>query len=256
KARSVLEALGDFLPARGGAASQRIPDNKPDLYIHNFFFNEIFRVGNINKAFYRGVEIQLTKRLSRKWQMDASYTYSRNLAQAESFDSSLGDDPATVGQEFAYAEDDLRHVVKFNAITFLPKDWQVGTTMSWNSGLPYSIVSNFLALDNFDYPQFRLLYGFVPDRPDPVTGERDFQILRRNDHRNDPVFNIDVLARKSFVLGKLNAKMSFTVENLLNQDNLRIFTYEPAAPNRSGNLQILSERDFGRRFKAGIEFEF
>ena len=250
------DTLGDFLPSRAGASAQRIKDNKPDLYISNFFFNQIFRVGNINTSFYRGVEIQLTKRLSRKWQMDASYTYSRNLQQAGSFDSSLGDDPATVGQEFGYAEDDLRHVVKFNAITYLPKDWQVGATMSWNSGLPYSVVSNFLALDNFDYPQFRVLYGYVPDRVTEENPNRDFQILRRNDRRNDPVFNIDVLGRKSFVLGKLNAKVSFTVQNLLNKDHLRIFTYEPAAPDRSGFTQIDSERNFGRRFQAGIEFEF
>jgi len=254
---SLLDAFGDYLPASAGAPSQRAPDNKPDLYIHNFFFNQIYRVGNINKSIYRGVEVQLTKRLSRKWQMDASYTYSRSRANADSFDSSLGDDPATVSQEFAYAEDDLRHVVKLNAITFLPKDWQVGTTVSWTSGLPYSVVSNFLAFDNFDYPAFRLLYGYIPERsdenPDP---NRDFQILRRNDRRNDPEFNIDLLARKSFVLGKLNAKVHFTVENVLNKDHLRIFTYEPAAPNRSGNLQLDSERSFGRRFQAGIELEF
>ncbi|HEV8702165.1 MAG TPA: TonB-dependent receptor [Candidatus Polarisedimenticolia bacterium] len=253
---SPLDTLGILLPGSANqSASTRSPDNKPDLYIHNFFFNQIFRVGNINRSTYSGVEIQLTKRLSRKWQMDASYTYSRNRAQAESFDSSLGDDPATVGQEFSYAADDLRHVIKLNASTYLPKDWQVGTTINWSSGLPYSIVSNFLALNNFDYPQFRLLYGYVPDEPD-VHGDRNFRILRRNDHRNDPIFTIDLLARKSFVLGKLNAKVNFTVENLLNKDFLTINTYEPASPNRSGNLQLDADRDFGRRFQAGIEFQF
>jgi hypothetical protein len=253
-----MDNLGNLLPPQGansGAASQRIEDGKPDLYINNFFFNQIFRVGNINRSTYNGIEIQFIKRLSRKWQMDASYTYSRNLAQAESFDSALGDDPATVGQEYAYAEDDLRHVIKFNASTFLPKDWQIGTTINWSSGLPYSIVSNFLALNNFDYPQFRLLYGYTFEEPDE-NGDRKFRTLRRNDHRNDPVFTIDLLARKSFVLGKLNAKMSFTIENLLNKDYLRINTYEPAQPNRSGNLQLDSERDFGRRYQAGIEFQF
>jgi hypothetical protein len=251
-----LDALGNLLPGSANqSASTRVPDNKPDLYIHNFFFNQIFRVGNINRSIYNGFEVQLTKRLSRKWQMDASYTYSRNRAQAESFDSALGDDPATVGQEFSYAEDDLRHVIKFNASTYLPQDWQVGTTINWSSGLPYSIVSNFLSLNNFDYPQFRLLYGYVPDEPD-ADGNRNFRILRRNDHRNDPVMTIDLLARKSFVLGKLNAKFSFTVENVLNTDYLRINTYEPASPNRSGNLQLDSERDFGRRFQAGVEFQF
>jgi hypothetical protein len=254
-----LDALGILLPSGGsggGASATRIKDNKPDLYIHNFFFNQVFRTSNINRAIYHGVEVQLTKRLSRKWQMDASYTYSRTLAQAGAFESFLGDDPATVNQEYGYAEDDQRHVVKLNAITYLPKDWQVGGTMTWTSGLPYSVVSTFLALDNFDFPQFRLLYGYVPDRADPLTNTRDFNILRRNDHRNDPVFNIDLLARKSFVMGKLNSKVNLTVQNVLNRDNLRIFSYEPAAPNRGGALQLDSERDFGRRFQVGIEFEF
>ena len=93
----ILDQLGILLPpgSSGGASSQRIQDNRPDLYIHNFFFNQIFRVGNINHSVYHGFELQLTKRLSRKWEMDASYTYSRNLSQAEDFESSLGDDPAT-----------------------------------------------------------------------------------------------------------------------------------------------------------------
>ena len=254
----MLDQIG-ILPQSndGTAAPVRTPDNRPDLYIHNFFFNQIYRVGNINHSIYHGFEVQLTKRLSRKWEMDASYTYSRNLSQAEDFESSLGDDPATIPQEYGYSSDDQRHVVKFNAITFLPKDWQLGTTMSWATGLPYSVISTFSALDNFDYPALnRLLYGYVPDRPDRKTGLRTFVNLRRNDHRNAAQLNINVEAQKSFVLGKLNSKFFFTVENLLNKDDLRILTYQPAAPDRSNSLQIDSRRRFGRRFQLGLQFEF
>ena len=158
-------------------------------------------MGNINHSIYHGLELQLTKRLSRKWEMDASYTYSRNLSQAEDFESMLGDDPASLPQEYGYSSDDQRHVIKVNAIAFLPKDWQVGTTMSWSTGLPYSVVSTFSALDNFDYSQQgRLLYGYVPDRADS-HGDRNFVLLRRNDHRNATVLNINAEAQKSFVLG-------------------------------------------------------
>ena len=66
-------------------AEQPIGDGKPDLFIHNFFFNQILRVGNVNEARYKAIELQLTKRLSRKWQMDGSYTYSRALGDAEDF---------------------------------------------------------------------------------------------------------------------------------------------------------------------------
>ena len=254
---AVLDQLGILLPpgSGGGASSQRIQDNRPDLYIHNFFFNQIFRVGNINHSVYHGFELQVTKRLSRKWEMVASYTYSRNLSQAEDFESALGDDPAAIPQEYGYSSDDQRHVVKFNAIAYLPKDWQVGTTMSWATGLPYSVISTFQALDNFDYPATRLLYGYVPDRADAL-GNRRFVLLRRNDHRNAPILTINAEAQKSFVLGKLNSRFFFTIANLLNKDDLRIFSYQPASPDRSGALQLDSERRFGRRFQIGLQFEF
>jgi len=43
---------------------------------------------------------------------------------------------------------------------------------------------------------------------------------------------------------------------VLNTDNLNIDTYVPDNPNRSGNLQLIAERDFGRRFSVGFQFEF
>jgi len=241
--------------AEGGSATP-VPNNKPDLFIHNFFFNQIYYLSNINSARYHGFELQLTKRLSRKWQMDASYTYSRSLGFADSFYSQLGDDPATVPYTYGYQTDDQRHVVKFNAVTFLPHDWQVGGTAQWSSGLPYSVISFFTDLDNFYYQQVRFLYGFVPDRIDPKTNRRDFNPTRRNDQRNDPVLLINLHADKAFVMGKLNSKMFFDIQNLLNRDYLRIFSYEPAAPDRGGALQIISERNFGRRFQIGFQFEF
>jgi len=47
-------------------ASVRIADGRPDLYILNPFFNQILRIGNTNEAYYRGIEVQLTRRLSRR----------------------------------------------------------------------------------------------------------------------------------------------------------------------------------------------
>ena len=127
--------------------------------------------------------------------------------------------------------------------------------MSWATGLPYSVISTFQALDNFDYPATRLLYGYVPDRADAL-GNRRFVLLRRNDHRNAPILTINAEAQKSFVLGKLNSRFFFTIANLLNKDDLRIFSYQPASPDRSGALQLDSERRFGRRFQIGLQFEF
>ena len=58
------------------------------------------------------------------------------------------------------------------------------------------------------------------------------------------------------MLAKLNSKLFLTVKNLLNTDDLEITYYEPAAPDRGGALQLISERRFGRRFEIGFQFEF
>jgi hypothetical protein len=251
-----LDAIGAFLPpgASSGSASQRIADNRPDLYIHNFFLNQVYRFGNINEARYKGIELAVTKRLSRKWQMEGSYTYSRALGAAESFDSDLGDDPATFTSEFSYLDFDERHVVKLNMVTYLPRDWQVGGTVQWSSGLPFSLVSFFNAADNYDYLQSRRLFGYIPEpSEDP---DRTFKIVRRNTQRNNPYYLIDVRGEKAFVLGKLSSKFFLTIENLLNEDVLDVVSYEPSAPNRGGQLQLDSVRLFGRRFQIGLSIDF
>ena len=58
------------------------------------------------------------------------------------------------------------------------------------------------------------------------------------------------------MIGRFNSKLFLAVDNVLNQDNLDISTYIPDNPNRSGNLQLVAERDFGRRFSLGFQFEF
>jgi len=258
-----LDQFGRILPGGGnqsGSAGTPVSDFKPDLYIYNFFFNQIFRIGNFNHSRYHGIEVEVTKRLSRKWQLESSYTYSRARGNAESFQSLLGDDPATLHEEFGYLDFDMRHEVKFNAVTYLPGDWQLGSTLSWHSGLPYTVISTYLSLDNFEYPQFRTLFGSIdripPNVPDPNNRGFKFFPERRNSRRNAAVYNINVEARKAFVLGKLNSKLFLTVENLLNTDDLEISFYQPAAPDRGGALQLISERRFGRRFEIGFQFEF
>ncbi|HEX9428646.1 MAG TPA: TonB-dependent receptor, partial [Candidatus Polarisedimenticolia bacterium] len=234
------------------AVGDPAPDGRPDLYVENFFFNQIFRLGNFNHARYKGIEVDLTKRLSRKWQLDASYTYSRAIGNAEDFQSTLGDDPSSIREQFGYLNYDQRHSVKFNMITYLPGDWQVGGALSWQSGYPYSVIDRVFSLDSFSYPQQRTLFGQVVR-----TNEKpQFDPVQRNSRRNPAQYNIDLRAQRAFVLGRYNSKLFITVQNLLNTDDLRIFEYDPAAPDRGGALQVVSERRFGRRFEVGFQFEF
>jgi hypothetical protein len=251
-------------PRLGGP---RLPDGRPDLFIHNYFFNQVLRVGNFNQARYRGVELEFLKRLSRRWELLASYTHSRARGDAEDFQSRLGNDPSTLESEPGYLEFDQRHVLKLNTMIFLPRDWQIGAGLTWSSGLPYSVVSRFFAFDNVDYQQYRTVYGYTvregPSEEFP-QGRWRFVPVQRNAQRNRAFYDINVRARKSLVIGRASAALFLEVYNLLNTDDLRIFTYEPhlateLGPDDTtplGPLQVDAVRRFGRRFQVGMQIDF
>jgi hypothetical protein len=260
----LLDALGKLVPlADDSAPSVRLPDGRPDLYIHNLFFNQVLRVGNSNEASYHGIELAILKRLARRWEFQGSYSYSRAVGAAEDFQSSLGNDPSTVESEFGYLDYDQRHVVKLNTITFLPGDWQLGVSATWSSGLPYSVISRFFAADNVDYQQFRTRYGYTSRTPGGGANG-SFVTLGRNSMRNDAVYDFNVRAKKALVIGKTAAAVFLEVFNLLNTDDLRIRTFEPTAPDffntteitGQGALQLDATRRFGRRFQVGFQMDF
>jgi hypothetical protein len=142
--------------------------------------------------------------------------------------------------------------VRFNGTTFLPGDWTLGGVMQWASGLPYSALTGIFDLDNYDYPQTRVLYGWVTNG---ATGGI-FHGENRNSRRNASVLNINTQATKSFVIGRFNSKLFLSIDNLLNRDDLTIDNYFPFAPNRGGALQLQATRKFGRRYQIGFEFQF
>lgn len=255
-----LDRLGRVQVLPGGS-KQPLPDGRPDLYLLNPFFNQVLRIGNTNEARYSAIEVALKKRLSRRWEMQSSYAYSRAIGAAEDFQSRLGNDPSTVESEFGYLDYDQRHVIKVFATTFLPHDWQVGTSATWASGLPYSIVSRFFALDNEGYQQFRTRFGYTAI--DPESGPH-FVPMPRNSGRNKATLDLNLNMKKSFVLGRTSAAFMVEMFNLLNTDDLRVFTYEPSKGEfKPGEgillatpLQLDAERRFGRRFQIGLQLEF
>ena len=229
-----------------GRSEERAGDGYPDLYINNVNFNQILRVGNYNVQAYNAIELQFVRRLSRKWQMDASYVFSRAQGQADSFLSESGDDPALTELKDGYLEFDQTHVAKFYATAFLPGDWRIGGGITWASGLPYSMVNRFVASDNVDFAQARRVYGYK----DPNSGY--FYDENRNTHRNPAAYSVDVRTEKAFVMGKVSSSAFFEIFNLLNTDDLRVFTID----NRASSLQAVETRDFGRRFQFGIKMNF
>lgn len=228
-----------------GARCSLVPDGLPDLYNGNLYFNRILWIGNTNSLTYRGWEVELVRRLRRRWQMEGSYTFSRAAGDAESYLSELGNDPSVAEFERGYLDYDERHVVKFNAIAFLPRGWQIGGTARWGSGLPYSVIDRRSAQDDAGYTQFRLLYG----AHDPAGR---FLPESRNSRRNHPTYEFNARVQKRFAVGRSVAAVSLEVFNLLNDDHVRILTLEPTAEA----LQIDEVRDFGRRIQIGFQLDF
>jgi outer membrane receptor protein involved in Fe transport len=244
----------------GGGGSVQQPDGRPDLYIQNPFFNQVLRVENSNTARYSAVEVELRRRLARRWEMQGSYVYSRAQGNAEDFQSKVGNDPSVTESEYGYLSFDQRHVIKINSSIYLPRDFQLGLVTSWSSGLPYSVISRFFAADNTNYSQFRTLFGYTTTESNKPV----FHSLPRNSERNNAILDINASVRKTFVLGRTTGAVSLEVMNLLNSDDLHVISYEPVTGSGYDvdglspltPLQLDATRRFGRRFQIGFQFNF
>jgi len=255
-----FDRLGEPCPRTSSCGL--VPNGAPDLYIENYYFSRVLMLGNFNEQSYHAWEIELVRRLKRKWQMEASYTYSVAQGDAESYRSELGNDPSLVEYEPGYLDYDQRHVVKFNAVAFLPGDWRLGGTITWASGLPFSGIIHYTRdVDDVGFTQTRILYGQLGANGFGLTTQN------RNIHRNEATYMLNARVLKSFVIGKSAASAFLEVYNLLNSDYLRVekvdqfpaqISYTPrGAPIITpASSHLIGERDFGRRFQIGFQVDF
>jgi hypothetical protein len=258
---NLLDLIGDDSCGIRGCAN--VADDLPDLHIQNPFFNRIYHLGNYNRQSYKAVELELVRRLHRKWQMEASYTYSVARGDAESYLSSLGDDATLREFEPGYLDYDQRHVIKLNGMAYLPGNWRLGGTATWGSGLPYSAVAAGVSADDVGYHQLRLSYLSVS--PQGYGFRQEY----RNSHRNPAAYLFNTRVQKDFVVGKSSASAFLEIYNLLNSDNLRVSELQLLRGHFSQALGpgeadyqaphkelLIGERDFGRRFQFGFQLKF
>jgi hypothetical protein len=92
-----------------------------------------------------------------------------------------------------------------------------------------------------------------------------FQDEPRNDHRNASVFDLNLRTSKNFVIGRSAGAVFLEVFDVLNTDDLRIYTVDPSrstgfdasgGASIAGPLQLDAERQFGRRFQVGFQISF
>ena len=218
------------------------PDGYLDTYTHNLGWSSIYLVGNFNDAVYRAYQLELTRRQYRNWQMNASYTFSKAVGDAEDWNSALGDDRTTREDERGYLSYDVRHALKINATTITPWGFRAGTAVSWQTGLPYSILLQASSQDST--PPSLLSLG----QPEPRYRQK-YVTHQRNDQRNRPYWNFDVKLDKEMNLGKgMNLQVAVDIFNLLNDR-----TYVIWNPFSEQGIQLNGSNEAYRR--AGRQYQ-
>jgi outer membrane receptor for ferrienterochelin and colicin len=217
--------------------------------MYNPGWGGVYEVSNINQAEYTGVVLELVRRQYRNWQMEASYTWSRAIGDAEDFASFLGDDRTTRDNEYGYLSYDQRSVLKVNATTITPWGFRMGSTVQWQTGLPYSILDQTVSLDAAP-PQYTGLSA-----PDARTRIR-YPTRQRNDQRYTAFWTFDVRLDKELNLAKgLNMQLALDIYNLFNE---RVYmVYSPFAgygAQINGFNQAFVTT--GRTFQVGFKMSF
>jgi len=246
----VPKGQGQDDPGATGSLFLQRPDGTADLYLQNPGWGDIYLVSNLNRIDYDALVLELIRRQYRNWEMQASYTWSEAKGDGEDFAQSLGDDRSLIRDEKGFQAYDQRHVVKVNATTITPWGFRLGAAISWQSGLPYSILLRQPAFDAVPPPYQNLgAGGNTRTRTIYPTGVR-------NDQRNDSYWNIDAKFTKEFLIGRnLNMQISAEVFNLFNDGTYLVYDpiSESGAQINGNNVAI---RRFGRQWQIGVKFAF
>ncbi len=226
------------------------PDGIPDLYVQNAGWGNLFFIGNLNQIDYQAYVLELVRRQYRNWELQGSYTWSEAIGDGEDFNQALGDDRTLIEDERGYQAYDQRHSVKVSATTVTPWGIRFGGAMTWQSGLPYSILQREISYDAIS-PQYQGLgtEGAGRVRTTYVTGQR-------NTERNVSWWNFDIKMTKEFRLGRgMNGQASVEVFNLLNDNTYQIYDpFSQTGQQVNGNNN--ATKRFGRQWQLGLRLAF
>jgi hypothetical protein len=225
------------------------PDGVPDLYTLNPFWGPVYVISNTNRSDYDAIQLTLDRRQYRGWELKGSYTWSISTGDGEDFDQYFGDDRSNVDDERGFQSSDQRHVAKVQATTITPWGVRLGGTVTWQSGLPYSLLDGKISVDALP-PE---LGDFGSTEP---RTRFQFPTGRRNDQRNAAYYLFDVRASKEFNLGRgMNMQVAAEVYNLLNEGTYIVYdTTEEAGFQINGNNDAY--RLFGRQFQLSAKISF
>jgi outer membrane receptor protein involved in Fe transport len=235
------DCIGDVQSATFVSPRWEIPDGMPDLYVLSPHWDELLLVGNFNSTDYEAFVLELVRRQYRNWQMNASYTWSEAIGDAEDFNQELGNERNLFENERGYLAYDQRHVVKVSAMTLAPWGLRIGGTLRWESGLPYSIM--LTRMTTYAVP---LDYG-MGDRS--MRTRLRYATGQRNDQRNPSYWNLDLRLAKEFSVNqRVQLQLTGEVFNVLDDHTLRL--------DSDINGASVGTRRFGRSFQLGVRLAF
>ncbi len=230
------------------------PDGLPDVQVLNPYFNNIYQIGNYNSSDYEAAIVEFKKRWYQNWEMSASYTWSRSMGDAEDFNSDLGNDITAHDHERGRLATDQPHVFKLSAHAFVPRlgGFHVGSVLTYQSGLPYSVVERRAVLDfptDLTEGTVASINSWAASNQLPwrintptmyfVSERLIFVDGKRNDQRNPGYWTLDLNAQKDFKLGDTTATVQLEIFNALNEDTRQILEQRRSLRGRKDDGTLL-----------------
>ncbi|MEO6655510.1 MAG: carboxypeptidase-like regulatory domain-containing protein [Pyrinomonadaceae bacterium] len=164
---------------------------------------------SVANSFYHAGTLQITKRFTRNYSINANYTYSKSIDEATDFNTDyLAQNPLNTRADRSLSAFDQRHRLVLSGVfqsasenAFL-KDWVFAPIFTAGSGRP-----------------FNLLVGVDTDGDSRLYNDRPAR-AGRNTGRGEAFYSFDMrLARRLFVKEQRFLELTFEAFNLFNSVN-------------------------------------
>ena len=178
-------------------------------------------------AFYHAGTIQLTKRLSRNYTINANYTYSKAIDEVTDFNSDFSaQNPLDLRAERALSAFDQRHRFVFSSMFRSPvkgkttlsrlfSDWTLSPIFIAGSGRPFNVVLGIDANGDGVSTRDRPCVRTAADQPCAPNSN-----VGRNAGHGAPFYNVDMrLARRLSFTESKYIEVTAEAFNLFNQTN-------------------------------------
>ncbi|MBW1811532.1 MAG: hypothetical protein JRJ87_25315, partial [Deltaproteobacteria bacterium] len=205
----------------------------------------IYRTKNPREAWrrYWGLEFKVRKNFSDNWQLNGSYTYSRSQGIGEGYWTALMDNPRQNEFMWSWSSFDRRHQVKIDGSYHLPYGIELGASIYWRTGMPYSKwFQGYMGSWN----HLKTMRGYDPDHPDNDFWNRTPDVMLIDlkvvwDMKELTGQQIDIIARMMNVM------------HLRYKSDLETNAYPPGGDREYGRYYSMSD---GFSAELGVRYRY